>query len=175
MQTLYTRSAPGARVLQRLHTHPDTPLADAPATDPRREFRLYQADWLLRYYNFSVDELLFDSDGQLSTQSRPETSLGPGAPRAFPDRSQPGAIDDLLRIPGIGPLSARAIVQARRQSQALQPGRPTPAGRPCRSGRALCALEWPASAASDGAQPRYLRLPELNTLTAHIAHSPRLW
>jgi len=95
----------------------DTPLADAPATDPRREFRLYQADWLLRYYNFAVEELPFDGDGQLSQQVDPKQAWAQAHPERFPIEVNRAPLDDLLRIPGIGPISARAILQARRQAR----------------------------------------------------------
>jgi predicted DNA-binding helix-hairpin-helix protein len=95
----------------------DTPLENAPATDPRREFRLYQADWLLRYYNFAVEELPFDGDGQLSRQVDPKQAWAQAHPERFPIEVNRAPLDDLLRIPGIGPLSARAILQARRQAQ----------------------------------------------------------
>ena len=95
----------------------DTPLEDAPATDPRREFRLYQADWLLRYYHFAVEELPFEGDGQLSKQVDPKQAWAQAHPERFPIEVNRAPLDDLLRIPGIGPISARAILQARRQSR----------------------------------------------------------
>jgi predicted DNA-binding helix-hairpin-helix protein len=92
----------------------DTPLEGEPPTDPQREFRLYQADWLLRYYHFSADELLFDSDGQLRTDVDPKTSWAGAHPERFPVEVNTAPLDELLRVPGVGSTSARAIVQARR-------------------------------------------------------------
>jgi predicted DNA-binding helix-hairpin-helix protein len=92
----------------------DTPLENDPPTDPQREFRLYQADWLLRYYHFSADELPFDSDGQLRTDVDPKTSWTGAHPERFPVEVNAAPLDELLRVPGVGPTSARAIVQARR-------------------------------------------------------------
>jgi predicted DNA-binding helix-hairpin-helix protein len=95
----------------------DTPLADEPPTDPRREFRLYQADWLLRFYHFTVDELPFAQDGQLSTQTDPKTAWARAHPERFPVEVNRASVGELLRVPGIGPVSARAIVQARQSGR----------------------------------------------------------
>jgi predicted DNA-binding helix-hairpin-helix protein len=100
----------------------DTPLEGEPPTDPQREFRLYQADWLLRYYHFSADELPFDSDGQLRTDVDPKTSWAGAHPERFPVEVNVAPLDDLLRVPGVGPTSARAIVQARRQGNLREIG-----------------------------------------------------
>ena len=96
----------------------DTPLEGEPPTDPQREFRLYQADWLLRYYHFSADELPFDPDGQLRTDVDPKAAWAQKHPERFPVEVNAAPLDELLRVPGVGPTSARAIVQARRRGQA---------------------------------------------------------
>jgi len=93
----------------------DTPLADEPPTDPRREFRLYQADWLLRYYDFSVEELAFNASGQLDQMVDPKTAWAAAHPERFPVEVNRAPLPDLLRVPGIGPSSARAIIAVRRQ------------------------------------------------------------
>ena len=100
----------------------DTPLEDEPPTDPQREFRLYQADWLLRYYHFSADELPFDLDGQLRPDVDPKTAWAGAHPERFPVEVNAAPLDDLLRVPGVGPHSARAIVQARRQGKLREVG-----------------------------------------------------
>jgi predicted DNA-binding helix-hairpin-helix protein len=91
----------------------DTPFEREQPTDPRREFRLYQADWLLRYYGFSAEELPFDASGRLSLTADPKTLWAEAHPENFPVDLNRAAISDLLRVPGIGPRSARAIVAAR--------------------------------------------------------------
>jgi predicted DNA-binding helix-hairpin-helix protein len=93
----------------------DTPFQDEPPTEPRREFRLYQADWLLRYYGFSVGELPFDDSGQLDQTVDPKAAWAAAHPERFPVEVNRAPLPDLLRVPGIGPTSARAIVAARRQ------------------------------------------------------------
>ena len=93
----------------------DTPLEGEPPTDPQREFRLYQADWLLRYYHFSADELPFDPEGQLRTDVDPKAAWASAHPERFPVEVNAAPLGELMRVPGVGPISARAIVQARRQ------------------------------------------------------------
>ncbi len=100
----------------------DTPLEGEPPTDPLREFRLYQADWLLRYYHFSADELPFDPAGQLRTDVDPKAAWAEKHPERFPVEVNVAPLDELLRVPGVGPTSARAIVQARRGGKLAEIG-----------------------------------------------------
>ncbi len=93
-----------------------TPLEHVAPTDPRREFRLYQADWLLRFYGFSVADLPFDAAGGLSQAVDPKLAWAEAHPERFPIEVNTAALLDLLHVPGIGPTSARAILQARRQA-----------------------------------------------------------
>lgn len=94
----------------------DTPLESAAPTDPTREHRLYQADWLLRFYGFSASELPFDPQGQLSQEIDPKAAWAEAHPERFPIEVNAAPLPELMRIPGIGPASARAILQARRQA-----------------------------------------------------------
>jgi predicted DNA-binding helix-hairpin-helix protein len=100
----------------------DTPLEDVTPTDPRREARLYQADWLLRFYRFSAEELPFDGDGQLSPDVDPKAAWARAHPERFPVEVNAAPTVELLRVPGIGPFSAQAIVQARRQGKLREIG-----------------------------------------------------
>jgi predicted DNA-binding helix-hairpin-helix protein len=99
-----------------------TPLEYEPPTDPQREFRLYQADWLLRYYHFSADELPFDFSGQLRTDADPKAAWAGAHPERFPVEVNTAPLAELLRVPGVGPTSARAIVQARRGGKLREMG-----------------------------------------------------
>lgn len=90
-----------------------TPLENLPPTDPMREHRLYQADWLLRFYGFRATELPFTSEGQLRTDVDPKAAWARLHPERFPVEINGAPLGQLLRVPGIGPQSARAIVQAR--------------------------------------------------------------
>jgi predicted DNA-binding helix-hairpin-helix protein len=98
------------------HPISDTPLQDAPPTDAQRQHRLYQADWLLRFYSFGVEELPFGDDGRLSTTMDPKLAWARRHPERFPIEVNQVPLSELLRVPGIGPVSARAIAQARRLS-----------------------------------------------------------
>ncbi len=69
----------------------DTPLEDVQPTDPRREFRLYQADWLLRYLRLRDRRASFRRGRPAQPRPGPQGRLGAGAPGALPRRSQPGA------------------------------------------------------------------------------------
>lgn len=95
---------------------PDTPLEHVAPTHPTREFRLYQADWLLRYYHFSVEELPFDAAGRLNQEIDPKAAWAQAHPEFFPVEVNAAPLAVLLRVPGIGPTSAQAIVRARRQA-----------------------------------------------------------
>jgi predicted DNA-binding helix-hairpin-helix protein len=99
-----------------------TPLETAAPTDPLREHRLYQADWLLRFYGFSASELPFDGDDQLRTDIDPKAAWARLHPELFPIEVNQAPLNVLLRIPGIGPQSARAIVEARRTAPLREVG-----------------------------------------------------
>ncbi|MGQ9490846.1 MAG: radical SAM protein [Anaerolineae bacterium] len=92
-----------------------TPLAEAPPTDPVRELRLYQADRLVRHYGFDAEELPFGPDGLLPSGLDPKATWASLHPERFPVEVNRAPIGELLRVPGIGPRSARAIVAARRR------------------------------------------------------------
>ncbi|GAB4543718.1 MAG: putative DNA modification/repair radical SAM protein [Anaerolineae bacterium] len=93
---------------------PDTPLADAPRTSDLREHRLYQADWLLRFYGFTLDELPFDQAGALPSDVDPKLAWASRHLAERPVEVNRASRRELLRVPGIGPRSADAILRARR-------------------------------------------------------------
>lgn len=99
-----------------------TPLENAAATDPQREFRLYQADFLLRRYGFAAEELTYDAAGHLAIDSDPKSAWARAHPERFPVEVNQAPLDDLLRVPGIGPVSAHAIVEARRNGKLRELG-----------------------------------------------------
>lgn len=82
-------------------------------TDPLREHRLYQADWLLRFYNFTLAELPFDDQGNLSLKRDPKLVWAEANLRHQPLEINRATRSELLRIPGIGPKTADTIIQAR--------------------------------------------------------------
>jgi putative DNA modification/repair radical SAM protein len=87
----------------------------APPAPKLREHRLYQADWLLRFYGFRLEELPFAADGSLPQGMEPKLAWALRHPELFPVEVNRAPREWLLRVPGIGPESARRILQRRRQ------------------------------------------------------------
>lgn len=79
-----------------------------------REHRLYQADWLLRFYGFKVDEIVDDRYPNLDLELDPKLAWALRHPEAFPVDINTADQALLLRIPGVGVKSANTIVMARR-------------------------------------------------------------
>jgi len=94
-----------------------TRLEELRPTSPVREHRVYQADWLLRVYGFSIHEieLALGETGNLSLNKDPKLVIAKKQPWLFPVDVNTCCYDDLLRVPGIGPLSARRVVEARKE------------------------------------------------------------
>ena len=78
-----------------------------------RENRLYQTDWLLRFYGFNVQELFDDQNQNLDVQVDPKLSWALRNPHLFPIDINTADYKMILRIPGVGVKSAMKIVQAR--------------------------------------------------------------
>lgn len=79
-----------------------------------REHRLYQADWLLRYYKFEADELLNEKNPNFNIFLDPKCNWALNHLEYFPVEVNRASYDVLLRVPGIGYKSAGRIVKARR-------------------------------------------------------------
>lgn len=82
-----------------------------------REHRLYQADWLLRFYGFRAEELLDESRPDFDTRVDPKCSWALAHPGFFPVEVNTADYEALLRVPGVGVLSARRILAARRNGR----------------------------------------------------------
>lgn len=82
-----------------------------------REHRLYQADWLLRYYQFQVDELLSEDRPDFNVYLDPKCDWALRHLERFPVEVNRADYHTLLRVPGIGYKSAKRIVDARRQNR----------------------------------------------------------
>jgi predicted DNA-binding helix-hairpin-helix protein len=91
-----------------------TPLESLPATPAARELRLYQAEHLLRQYGFGLGELAFGADGNLDLDRDPKTAWARAQPAFFPLEVTRAPYEALVRVPGLGPATARALVEARR-------------------------------------------------------------
>jgi len=96
-------------------SHPNLPAIGTPPL--LREHRLYQADWLLRFYGFSSDELLDDSRPDFDLDLEPKSCWALRNLHLFPIEVNTADYDMLLRIPGIGVRSAKTIVTARRSQK----------------------------------------------------------
>ena len=81
-----------------------------------REHRLYQADWLLRFYNFRADEILNEKDPFVDPFLDPKTNWAIKNSHFFPIEINKASYKELLRVPGIGVTSAKRIVMARKYS-----------------------------------------------------------
>ena len=79
-----------------------------------REHRLYQADFLLRQYQFSPDEILSDETPNFNPYLDPKCNWAVHNMQRFPVDVNKASLSELLRVPGIGPTSARKILTARR-------------------------------------------------------------
>ena len=79
-----------------------------------REHRLYQADWLLRYYGFYADELLDDKNPYFDNKIDPKCNWALNNLNIFPVEINTASYDLLLRVPGIGPTGVKKIMSARR-------------------------------------------------------------
>ncbi|MED5605925.1 putative DNA modification/repair radical SAM protein [Fusobacterium pseudoperiodonticum] len=81
-----------------------------------REHRLYQADWLLRFYDFKADEILDEKDPFVDPLLDPKTNWAIKNSHFFPIEINRASYKDLLRVPGIGVTSAKRIVMTRKYS-----------------------------------------------------------
>jgi predicted DNA-binding helix-hairpin-helix protein len=93
----------------RLQDHPLTPLL--------REHRLYQVDWLMRVYGFPLHEveLALDDNNNLPLKKDPKLIIARRQPWLFPVDINRAGTDDLLRVPGIGPISTKRITDTSKQ------------------------------------------------------------
>ena len=112
----------GKYKLKRVFYSAYIPVADnslLPALDSKppllREHRLYQADWLMRFYNFTADELLDESHPYFNEFLDPKCNWAINHPELFPVDVNRAAYEMLLRVPGVGVKSARRIMVARKQ------------------------------------------------------------
>jgi len=84
---------------------------------PLRQHRLYQADWLIRVYGFDPGELelAVDNGGNLRLGRDPKLVIAQRQPWLFPVDVNTASYHELLRVPGIGPVSASRIVESRQE------------------------------------------------------------
>ncbi len=93
----------------------DTPLENRPAESPRREHRLYQSSFLLRDYGFDLEDMPFSQTGNLPLDVDPKLAWANANLCEAPVEVNRADRRALLRVPGIGPKTAEAILAARRR------------------------------------------------------------
>ena len=91
-----------------------TPMENLPAAPALREHRLYQAAHLLTDYGFAAEEVVYQSTGNLPLSLDPKASWALAHPERFPVEVLSASYEELVRVPGIGPGSARRIITERR-------------------------------------------------------------
>lgn len=110
--------------LRRVFYSAYMPVSDSPLLPARQDFqppllrehRLYQADWLLRFYHFKAEELLDDVHPDFNPLVDPKCSWALAHMDQFPVEVSRADYEVLLRVPGIGVTSARRILTARRSA-----------------------------------------------------------
>jgi predicted DNA-binding helix-hairpin-helix protein len=80
-----------------------------------REHRLYQVDWLIRQYGFQEDDIGFERSGNLSLIDDPKAIWARTHPEFFPLNANKASRYELLRVPGLGPVTVGKILTQRRQ------------------------------------------------------------
>ncbi len=98
----------------------DTPMENRKAESRLREHRLYQADFLIKNYGFSAGELVFE-DGNLRLDQDPKTAWALKNIHLFPVEINTADYETLIRVPGIGPATAREIIRRRSESPIKDP------------------------------------------------------
>lgn len=107
--------------MKRVYYSAYIPVVDSPILPDRktspplaREHRIYQADWLLRFYGFSVSELFNGGSSNLDPDLDPKVTWALRNLELFPIEVNKASYDMLMRIPGIGAVSAKRIVRQRK-------------------------------------------------------------
>src|SRR3984957_15934566 len=109
----------GAYQLKRVYYSAFSPIPDASRALPLlapplvREHRLYQADWLMRFYGFDAGENVDQAEGMLSLDIDPNPAWALRPRARFPLGAGPASRDDLLRVPGFGTRAVDRIIATR--------------------------------------------------------------
>ncbi|MDO9002126.1 MAG: putative DNA modification/repair radical SAM protein [Aquabacterium sp.] len=110
----------GSYQLRRVYYSAFSPIPDAPRALPSqapplmREHRLYQADWLMRFYGFAHDEIVPPGDGMLSLDLDPKLAWALAHRERFPVDLNRAPRESLLRVPGLGVKTIERLLQTRR-------------------------------------------------------------
>ena len=111
---LYAQAQLARVYYSAFHPVPGTPFENLPPAEAIREFRLYQSSFLLRDYKWDVEELPFINNGNLRLDVDPKKAWADIHLVNQPVEIMRAERDELLRVPGIGPVNANKIIRARR-------------------------------------------------------------
>lgn len=90
---------------------------ESPTDILMREHRLYQVDFLLRRYGFKEQDILFEKNGNLSLTTDPKEAWAQMHPEAFPVNINRASRFSLLRVPGLGPVTVKRILEQRKSAK----------------------------------------------------------
>ena len=90
---------------------------ETPADILMRDHRLYQVDFLLRQYGFKESDILFEKNGNLSLTTDPKEGWALRHPEAFPVNINRASKFALLRVPGLGPVTVKRILEQRKSTR----------------------------------------------------------
>ncbi len=96
-------------------------MENVPPGSPKREYRLYEASFLLRDYGFGLEELPFNREGHLPLDVDPKFAWAQQNLSGNPAEINRMDRQSLLRVPGIGPKSAMKIMASRRKDKLTHP------------------------------------------------------
>lgn len=156
--------------LKRVYYSAFSPIPDSsfklPLVKPpmMREHRLYQADWLMRFYGFNVDEIASSGTGMLDLDIDPKLSWALGNRGGFPVDVNSAAYEQLLRVPGFGVKTVRKIVSARRQCK-LRYVDLIKLGASMKNAKSfISAIDWHPKAEIDSLHLRQRFVPKMSQL-----------
>ncbi len=115
----------GSYSLRRVYYSAFSPIPEASSALPlrgaplMREHRLYQADWLMRFYGFDVTELVTETSGMLDLDKDPKLAWALANRHRFPLDINRACREELLRVPGLGIRAVDRILRARRHRSLL--------------------------------------------------------
>ncbi len=130
-----------------------------------REHRLYQADWLMRFYGFNVDEIAARGGGMLDLDIDPKLSWALCHRGEFPVDVNKAPYEILLRVPGFGVKTVRRIISARRHCK-LRYADLARLGANMKNAKSfISTIDWHPGSAIDSTHLRQRFVPEMNQLT----------
>jgi predicted DNA-binding helix-hairpin-helix protein len=92
-------------------------IQESPSDVFMREHRLYQVDFLFRKYGFTESDVAFENNGNLSLLTDPKEAWAIGHPEVFPIDVNHASYFTLLRVPGLGPVTVKRILERRKQQR----------------------------------------------------------